>query len=331
MNSLYFVDRFINTTVGEPYRLFPFGEISKNGRKFIITPETAAQFKLPHFKPAIKLGSHDDTTPAAGHIVGIEIRADGIYALPEWNDKGTAALMDGAYRYHSPEIIWEGELEDSSTGQLISGPIIMGDALLHTPALGESTAFYQASQTNGGYKPMAQDTVTVPTSWFDRLFKPESEPKAPEPPQPDNYAAQVKTLTAKIETFEAALAEKDAEIVKLKAQQENAAKISHFAAALADTAVAEDAELLTLLAGMEQEKADKMVQRFKALSAQAAAGAADLTRDVGHEGDGHGTGDKFNAVEAAVQQYRAEHQGVTYTQAVQHLSRTQPELFEGVA
>lgn len=326
---MYIIDQFVTTKIGEPYRLFPFGEIVKNGRKIEITPETAQLFKLPHFKPPIKLGSHADTTPAAGHIVGLEIRADGIYAIPEWNDSGAAALNDGAYRYHSPEIIWDGEIEDSSTGNVTSGTIIMGDALLHTPALGEAAAFYQA-KLNGGHKPMAEETLTAPVSFFEKLIsKLEGEPnQKPEPPQPDNYAAQVETLAAKIESFEAQLAEKNAEIERLKAAQENAAKISHFAAELAETAVAEDAELLTLLAGMEPEKADKLVTKFKALSAQAQAG--NLTQELGHEGDGQGTGDKFGTLEAAIAQYQADHAGVSYTQAIQHLTRVQPELFSEV-
>jgi hypothetical protein len=105
-NTTYLIDDYVATKTGTGYRLFPFGVIYKNGKRREITPEFASQFKLPHFKPPIKLGSHDDPTPAGGHIVALEVRADGLYAIPEWNEKGEISNTDGAYRYHSPEVIW---------------------------------------------------------------------------------------------------------------------------------------------------------------------------------------------------------------------------------
>ena len=84
-NRFFVNDKFVAVSPGEPYRLFPFGPIFKGGQRRDITPEFASKFKLPHFKPPIKLGSHDETTPAGGHIVGLEVRADGLYALTEMN------------------------------------------------------------------------------------------------------------------------------------------------------------------------------------------------------------------------------------------------------
>lgn len=145
MKTTFVIDRLLATSPGEPYRLLPFGEIHKAGVTINFTREYAAKFRLPHFKPPILLGSHTETTPAGGHIVGLEVRKDGLYAVPEFNEKGLQALRDGAYRYHSPEVLWEGRgFEDPGTGATIEGPIIVGDALLHAPHMGEATALYQA-------------------------------------------------------------------------------------------------------------------------------------------------------------------------------------------
>ena len=117
METTYVLDNYVTTTAGNPFRIFPFGVIYKNGVKREITPDFAKQIKLPHFKPPIKLASHDDSAPAGGFIVGLEVREDGLYAVPEWNEAGLKAIQDGAYRYNSPEIIWgDGAIENPVTG-----------------------------------------------------------------------------------------------------------------------------------------------------------------------------------------------------------------------
>jgi len=68
MESLYLVEEYVALRPGDPFRLFPFGKLVKGGKEIEITPELARRFKLPHFKPPIKLGSHNEETPAGGHI-----------------------------------------------------------------------------------------------------------------------------------------------------------------------------------------------------------------------------------------------------------------------
>jgi len=326
-DSIFLIDQFVTVTPGEPFRLFPFGDIHKNGRTVTLTPEMARQFRLPHFKPPIKLGSHNDETPAGGHIIGLEVRGDGLYAIPEWNDSGTAAIHSGAYRYHSPEVVWEGEILDSSTGTVIPAPLILGDALLHMPALGEATAFYQV-ETHGG-EPMSEMTQ-VPTSLWDRIMDrffsadidptPEPEPTTQTPdPQVDEYAAQLQAANAE-------LAQYRAQIEQMEAAQQLQARVFHFAAEFAEsTAVADDGDLHSILAGLDDEVADQLVQRFKALSAQIDETA--LTGDVGAaEGDATGP----DAIHAAVQKYQAEH-NVSYNEAIAALAIERPQLFGGGA
>jgi hypothetical protein len=147
--SMFVIDDFVATQAGEPYRLLKFGIIKKGGRIHVFTPEVASQFKLPPFKPAIKLGSHEETTPSGGSIVKLEVRSDGLYAYPEFTAKGHQAIAEGNFRYHSPEIVWEdGAMETNDRGW-ISGPLVIGDALLHTPHLGEAAALYSAELTDG--------------------------------------------------------------------------------------------------------------------------------------------------------------------------------------
>jgi hypothetical protein len=164
--DLLILDRFTATQPGEPYRLLPFGVIYKGGKRREVTKQLAATFKLPHFKPAIKIGSHEETTPAGGFIVGLEVRKDGLYAVPEFTDKGLKVLADGSYRYHSPEILWEGGFEDPTTGKLLEGPLIIGDALLHMPHMGEAAALYQVQPTTKQPRQLTPQEATNTLDWL---------------------------------------------------------------------------------------------------------------------------------------------------------------------
>jgi hypothetical protein len=265
MDSDYLIDSFVMTRPGDPFRLFPFGVLIKGGVRRDITPELARAFKLPHFKPAIKLGNHADETPAGGHIVGLEVRDDGLYAIPEYNDAGSAALAAGSYRYQSPEIVWEGgSLEDPTTGARITGPLIVGDALLHTPHLGEAAALYSVDITE--VQNMTESTVTVPASTWDkfmaRLFPEKPPVETPEPPKAP--------ASDGVDQMTAIVAERDrlsAEIETMKAEQHRAERLSLLSAELATTK-APVAEGASILAAMTDEQAAWVIQQFKALSAQ---------------------------------------------------------------
>ena len=223
--TIHMLDQFVATKPGEPYRWLPFGTIVKGSKRRELTPELAATFKLPHFKPPIKLGSHDDTTPAGGHIVGFEIRADGIWVTPELVPAGSTAFLEGQYRYHSPEVVWEGELEDPVTGEMVQGPFIWGDALLHTPHLGEQAAFFEASvnPSDSGGNTM-EDMVQVPVSFWDkvvgRIFGEREHEPQPEP-QPEPLTAE----TPDVDEYEAVKVERDnlaAELAAIKREREAA-------------------------------------------------------------------------------------------------------------
>lgn len=325
--TIYILDNFVNVTTGEPFRLFQFGRIFKNGKMREITREFASKIKLPHFKPPIKLGSHEDTTPAGGFIVGLEVRDDGLYAVPEWNDSGNTAVVNGAYRYHSPEIIWSGGYEDPNTGDIIEGPLIVGDALLHTPHLGEATALYSVepiTHKKDGDS-MSENTVTVPVSLWDKFMarfddpKPEPEPKTPDNPQVDEYAAKVDALTAKVKELED-------EKAGMEAEKEHKAKVDAFATEFKEYPLAENVELFGVLAKLEEADANVIKQELKALSEQAKA--ANLTKDVGGSGNDTMTpADKFNA---AIKAKMEGENGMTREAAVIAIANESPELIEAI-
>jgi hypothetical protein len=321
--STYLLDSYVFTQAGEPFRLFPFGQLVKDGKVREITRELAAMFKLPHFRPPIKLGSHKDETRAGGHIVGLEVREDGLYAIPEFTDEGRAAMERGDYRYHSPEIIWEGWLEDPTTGDPIEGPLIIGDALLHTPHLGEAAALYRVDI---GDEAMTTHDDMVSVSLLERLrdffaapqYEQEPEPQVMtqtiEPPEPvETFAAEYQAAQAQVEQLTARLAE-------VQQAQARGERIAHLAAELATL---DDAELCETLADLPEETAALLTARFKALAAQ--ADASGLTEDVGDAGvDVPGTpADRFNAaVDAEVEK------GMDRMTAVRKVLAEQPDILK---
>ena len=321
---MYLLDEYVATRPGEPFRLFPFGKVIKGGKEHLITPEIAALFRLPHFKPAIKLGSHDDVTPAGGHIIGLETRSDGLYAIPEYNENGILALERGAYRYHSPEVVWaDGWMEDPETGDRIEGPLIVGTALLHMPHLGEAAALYTVEIQEGE---KMTDSVEVPKglvdkfmAWLDRKTE-EPAPAPPVDPAPE------------VEAFEALKVKHDnlaAEIATLKAEGEKRAKLDQFSALLKDTALADDKGVVSeeapaMLAAMTEEQSAWVVDQFKALSARIDTSA--LFGEIGKPG-GDETGDPESLFKAAVEDCMKANPDLTYNESVVRVGDEKPELW----
>lgn len=315
MQSDYLIDEFVNVKAGEPFRLFPLGRIVKNGKVREVTRELAGKFRLPHFRPAIKLGSHKDETPAGGHIVGLEVREDGLYALTEYNEQGVDALNKGAFRYHSPEVVWEGGMEDPATGETIPAPLIVGDALLHMPHLGEAAALYSVEPYIEEGNQM-NDTVQIPMSLWEklqaRLFP------APEQPEIEPEPAPVS-----VEGYEAAVAERDeykAKLEALEAQATRQARVDNFAAQLKETKAAGEAEML---AGMTDEQAEWVITQFKALSAQIEDTV--LLKEVGTDQSNDLPEDPKAAIHQMASAYATENK-VGYDAAVTAVIKEHPEL-----
>jgi len=330
--SDYLLDEYVSVTAGEPFRLFPFGKLVKNGETRFITKELAAKFRLPHFKPPIKRGSHKDDAPAGGFITALEVREDGLYAIPEFNEKGEQAIVDGDFRYHSPEVIWsDGPVfEDPQTGEMINGPLIVGDALLHTPHLGEAAALYsvqpiqrEVNMTEG------LESVSVPKSLWakieERWFAKEEPQNEPEPVV--ELEAEPKPAV-EVEQFEAIQKERDeykAQLDRMAAEAKQKERVDKYTAAIAETKA--NNELVELLAGLDDETADRIVQEFKALSAQIKESA--LLDEKGTTGDGLPE-DPADAYDAAVKAKQTE-KGISYNAARALVDAEMPELAKAYA
>lgn len=318
------VDKFVTVQAGDAFRLLRYGPLVKGGRKRVITPELASRFRLPHFKPPLKLGSHKDETAAGGHIVALEVRDDGLWAVPEYNEEGAAAVRRGAFRYQSPEIVWEGGFEDPETGKVIEAPLIVGAALLHTPHLGEAAALYSTEEIS-----MYENDEQVSVGLLEKLAaifrgpQPVTEPAAE--PQPETEAAQP---TIAPDEFAAVVAKRDelqAELDAIKAVQAHAARVEQFEGELAETPLASDQELHELLAGLGDDVAKALLTRLKALSAQSKV--AELTADVG--ASENPAGSPAELLQAAIAARRAETKD-DYIAALNYVRQTQPELVQSV-
>ena len=310
-------DEFVSVKPGEAFRLFKYGDIYKGGKKRTVSKDKP--FKLPHFKPPIKLGSHDETTPAGGFITSLEMRDDGVYCIPELNEKGVEAFEDGSYRYHSPEVIWEGGyIEDPETGNKIHGPLIVGLAMMHTPHLGEQTAFYsyQISEDNNMSEltQVVEKNTTVIEKFMSLLGKqPEPEPEN----EPDNFEA----IQAERDDFKAQLERFTAEKEKADLMSAIRGEFDTEEYGMAYIELGKAKESAEMLAGMTEDQRKWVIDNFKAMSAQIKESA--LTDELGDDDPLEGGADAFDA---AIKAYAAE-KSVSYADALAAVAKEKPELY----
>lgn len=311
-------DDFAAIRAGEPFRLFKYGTIYKSGKKHTISKENP--FNLPHFQPPIKMGSHREDTPSGGNIVGLEYRDDGVYAVPQLNEEGTDVWNKKAYKYHSPEVIWEnGYIEDPDTGEQIKGPLIVGVALTHTPHLGEQTALYSYSVEGNDNMSELTEVVEKNTtviekfmSLFERQPEPENEPEV------------------QVDEFEAVQAERDDLKAQVQAYEAEKAQAELFSAIKAEfdtdefgdafKGISEEDGAIEMLASMTEEQRAWSLKTYKALSAQKDA----LTEELGEDNPLPASTEAFDA---AVKAYAKEHE-VSYADAYVIVSQESAELFQ---
>jgi len=331
MDSIFVVDEFVNVRPGEPYRLLPFGTLFKGGKKREITPEFAHKFKLPHFKPPIKLGSHKEETPGGGKLLSLFVGDDGLYVTPELTDKGAKSLEDGDYGYHSPEIIWEGGFEDPETGKISEGPLIVGDAWLHTPHLGEAAALYEYQFIeNKGAKVMS-DYVEVPKSFFEKLLG----KAVPEPVEAELGEFKAEPIEES-EEYKAMVQERDEFAVKLesleaekKLQEQMSAILEEFETdefGVAYVELGKADESVEILASMDEKQREWVITQLKALSKQ--IDESSLLKEKGADGEGIDSDDPKSQLDAIVRAKSIEDK-ISYNEALQIVRAEQPDLVAG--
>jgi hypothetical protein len=139
------------------FRIFPLGMFSRLGRTVELTREKLAEMvqnfqnRIPGFKLPIKR-THDGTTGKLGDVADLELRADGLYARPEWLPSGQAMLEDGSFQYLSPEVVWG---PTDYNGAEVSN-LLMGVAVLNDPFFPEA-ALYSAQDAVDEYKDFSPD------------------------------------------------------------------------------------------------------------------------------------------------------------------------------
>ena len=326
-NRMFLVDEFGNSPA-EAIRLFEFGEIWKDGKHRDFTREFAEQMTLPHYTPAIKLGSHNDETKSGGVIKALEVREDGLYGIPEYNENGQEAIEQKHYNFHSPEVIWDGWMENPKTGEPIEGPLIVGLALLHDPHLGQSASLYSAvkpytrkSEDHTEINIMTTEKlVEVPVGFFEKIeamvekftSKKEEEPQEPREDfeaiqsERDDFKSKFEALKEKEEKANAL-----AKVKELFSSTEHGKAFSEIGTVEAN---------VDMLAGMTDEQQAWVTEQLKGLSAQADG----ITEEIGDLGD-EAAKEPKDVLNAEVEKYASENK-VDYNEALKVIRRTKPQL-----
>ena len=217
-------------------------------------------------------------------------------------------------------MIWdEGPALETPDGGVIHGPLIVGDALLHMPHLGEAAALYHVEPLEREEQMTENlEMVQVPKSFWESFvsfFKPTK--------QQDEEPEQKLDPAVEVEAYEAAVKERDeykAKLETLEAEAAKRARIEKYTAAIAETKA--NGELAEMLVAMDDETADRIVQEFKALSAQ-----IDESALLGEKGTSGGGLPEVpaDALDAAVKAKMQEHK-VNYNAALQMVADEAPEL-----
>lgn len=152
-DNILWVDPF-KYTAGEPFRIFPVGEFKRGSRTLSITKERLSEMKAnydanrPRWKAPIYAGHPTDTNPdppKLGNVSKLELRDDGLYATPEYSDKGKELIGDESYQYVSPGVLWSlagGKYADEQGNEFDN--VLDHVALTNRPFFGSKTAVFSS-------------------------------------------------------------------------------------------------------------------------------------------------------------------------------------------
>ncbi len=152
-NNIRFVEPFAFSD-GQPFRIMPMGEFQRGERKIAIVKtdleQMAANYATgkPRWKIPIYAGHPTDKQPdppSVGYVQKLEVRDDGLYAYPEYNDDGKVMIDKGQYRYNSPGVLWSknGSTYADEQGKQHDN-IVDHIALTNRPFFGQNTALFSA-------------------------------------------------------------------------------------------------------------------------------------------------------------------------------------------
>jgi len=155
---------------GKPFRVMPLGTFKRGDRTLTITKDDLAQMAAnfeggrPRWKVPVYFGhptAEQPDPPKAGNVASVEVRDDGLYAVPEYTDKGKASVEDGEYQFVSPGVLWDknGSAYVDEQGRQFDN-VIEHVALTNRPFFGKHVALFSepgvVEQMMGDY-PMAME------------------------------------------------------------------------------------------------------------------------------------------------------------------------------
>jgi phage I-like protein len=310
------------------FRIFPVGTFSRLGRTVELTREKLANmvrnFKngLPGFRVPIKR-THDDTTGKFGDVVDLELRADGLYARPEWLPSGEQMLVEGSFQYLSPEVLWGPTDYDGQDGVT---DLLMGIAVLNDPFFPEAALYCASDDAGEDYQGKEDDTVNEKqlknafTAWIQDLFGPQNQ--GGRGPQSEAFQA----MAARAEEAEREAAALRAQAAQAEAERRHQARVERFGAALEVERYAALAGVPELLAAVEDDElAGQLAEQFRALAAQIRE--SELFGEIGQPTPHDLPDDPVGRYMALAASYAAEHD-VDITEAYAAVDALHPDLYE---
>jgi hypothetical protein len=341
MENWRFVERFTTRDPNAWFRIMPIGKFSRFGRRVEVTKQhidnMARNFGIaPPTRLPVTV-EHEDTVGKFGYILGVQSRADGLYASIDWTARGRRALEDEAFDYYSPEVFWGPK---DYEGAMFTD-ILWALTMTNHPYFGEQTSLYTLDgdefiefEVQGGDSPsIAQalveefdmsegnavsDSVFEGISKFFAQFVPTSAPAVP------SVTPTTSEPFVSLDAFNA-LKERADRLEQEKVEVEHAvafsARVDKFKALLPDLPVL--AEKFAAIA--DEALADDLAQEFKALKAQQSTAA--LFGELGTAG-GDGPIDDAARFEALVEEKKKG--GMSAADARRAVSSEHPDLYSAV-
>jgi len=137
---------------GQPFRVMPLGTFKRGERTLTITKDDLAQMAAnfesgrPRWKVPLYFGHptvEQPDPPKIGNVQKLEVRDDGLYAVPEYTGKGKASVEAGEYQFVSPGVLWNknGSAYVDEQGRQFDN-VIEHVALTNRPFFGQHVALF---------------------------------------------------------------------------------------------------------------------------------------------------------------------------------------------
>ncbi len=191
MNSILWVDPFAYQP-GSPFRIFPIGSFKREDRTIELTSDKLKRIKdnyeqmRPRWHIPIYPGHPTEAQPdppKIGNIASLDVREDGLYAMPEFTEEGKRLVESGAYEYCSPGILWSGYRDED--GKEYDTEVMDHLALSNKPFFGSRTAIFSSDEA----LMKENDAFAQFKEWFTELFKDLNLGKTSILPKTDNKDA----------------------------------------------------------------------------------------------------------------------------------------------